>query len=722
MPLGVAIATGLFQLLFFDRWFSAMDEGHILYYADLVNQGGMLYRDATIYPLPGAFYLLAAFFDVFGPSNLVARWVVLVEFSLFVALLFLWMRRLVPERVALLAVFVLWLYRIWAFPHWQMYGYSTTALLLLVASAVILLRSLEQGSRPLLAAAGLLFGLGVFCKQDYSAAALLALLPTLWVAVRSSEQARRSSPVASLAVFLGPAALVGALAGLHFWQQGQLAWVVQITALRHFVGMASYDYPAFPALLPLFVQDPALRSAEGIANNLPALIFSADFLPTYRSWLFRETALYDTWAKLVIYGPLGLLAFGAVRLLRARASFRGEARIRDIAELLLFGFAFGLMVVAYFVKPQDYTHLAVLYWPLLLLSVLYLQDFAASSRLRGRVLVAALVVPVLVIGAYSARLVWKLRITHDTPVAGERAGIYVKPHEAALLDELVSYVQSETRPGDRVAIMPYFTILHFLADRQGPHAASYIVWPFPEYPDRDARVVEAMEAQDTALVLWSFTQFQGLPPASEYAAGIYDYLIQNFETDRIFNRDLFAYKMAALKREAASAQGRVLFDGRNGRVATVSERGPATRVPEAERARYSRAAKWPFRPVVTLRPSAQPRRTTLSRALRVPEKARLETAISVHPDEWFSIPPSWVRFEIAVLEAGKRELIFGRTLDPHRKLEDRGWFEIDLPLDSYAGRRVTLELSTSTQRALGEREGMAAFALPRLATPATFPP
>ena len=34
----------------------------------------------------------------------------------------------------------------------------------------------------------------------------------------------------------------------------------------------------------------------------------------------------------------------------------------------------------------------------------------------------------------------------------------------------------------------------FLADRDGPHAASYIVWPFPAYPDRDQRIIDAMEA------------------------------------------------------------------------------------------------------------------------------------------------------------------------------------------------------------------------------------
>ena len=68
-PALVCAATLLFQWPFFDRFFSAMDEGHMLYYAELVANGGHLYRDATIYPLPGAFYLLALIFEVFEPSG-----------------------------------------------------------------------------------------------------------------------------------------------------------------------------------------------------------------------------------------------------------------------------------------------------------------------------------------------------------------------------------------------------------------------------------------------------------------------------------------------------------------------------------------------------------------------------------------------------------------------------------------------------------------------------
>ena len=100
----VVFVVVAFQLPIFDRWFSSMDEGHVLLFSDLIAKGGDLYRDATLYPLPGAFYLLAQFFKLFGASILLTRWIVLVEFTLFVVGIFLLMRRLASPAAAFASV------------------------------------------------------------------------------------------------------------------------------------------------------------------------------------------------------------------------------------------------------------------------------------------------------------------------------------------------------------------------------------------------------------------------------------------------------------------------------------------------------------------------------------------------------------------------------------------------------------------------------------------
>ena len=111
--------------------------------------------------------------------------------------------------------------------------------------------------------------------------------------VPRAQRRRREALLPLFATFLLPAALVGALAGLHFWRAGLLGDVLQLTVLNHFVGIASYEYPAFPDLFPLFGQDPALRDVRGRAQYMPALLFTADSRAVRDSWLYQHTALYD---------------------------------------------------------------------------------------------------------------------------------------------------------------------------------------------------------------------------------------------------------------------------------------------------------------------------------------------------------------------------------------------------------------------------------------------
>jgi hypothetical protein len=717
-PLLVATVAFAFQLPFFDRWFSVMDEGHMLQFSDIVADGGMLYRDATSYPLPGAFYLLALAFRVFEPSILLSRWIVVLEFTAFVVVLFLLIRRLVSPPYAAFCVALLLLYRVWAFPHWQMYSYSTTALLVLSSSLLALTRFLTTGDRRLLALAGLLFGLGVFCKQDYGAAMLLGVSLTLIVYARNGPRASRKPLLPLFGCFLLPAAAVGAAAGLHFWMQGQLGFVFQLTVLNHFIGLSTYDYQSFPSLFPLFQQDPALRSPVGLYNNLPAIVSTADGPAAMASALYTGTAFYDTAIKALIYGPNLLILGGAVRLwrLRSELSSLGE-RDRYLTEFALFAVAATLALLITIYKPQDYLHLAVLYWAFLCLAVVYAHALLHGKRALTWLVALLLLAPAGAVVGYTGRLAWKLREMHSERVPGERAGIYAKPREARLLTELVEYIRANSSPGERVAAMPYFPIAQFLADRDGPHAASYIVWPFPEYPDRDQRIIDAMEETNTSLVIYNFTQFPNFPPVPEYAPQLFDYLVDHFEIDRVFNDAAFGYKLAGLRRQETHPRGRVLFGtaGDRGTLRVETPAGASREIPAGERSRWVEAGNWPFRPVLAVRPASLGRRSVLSLPVDVPAAgAVLQTAIGVHPDFWFRYPPSWVRFSIEVVSDGERRVLFTRSLDPHQVLEDRGWFDVDLSLDDYAGRTIALELATSTALPLGEDPLMGGWGAPTL--------
>ena len=705
--LGVAAVALAVQLPFYDRWVSFMDEGHILAFADVLAKGGELYRDAWLYPLPGAFYLLAGAFRVFGTSILVAREIVVVEFAVFVAAVFCVLSRLVRPSLALVGVGLLLVYRIWAFPHWQMYSYSTTALCVLAVALALVARALAGGGAGWLVAAGAAAGLGVVCKQDYGVAFLLALNAVVVVAARTSP--RPGGALRGLAALNAPALVVGAVLVLHYARQGLLAEMLRQTVVGHVVGLATFQYPGLPPLWPLFRQDPALRDTYGHIVWVPPIIYTVDWEPTRASWLYRDTAVWDTALKLFFYGPYALVAFGVLRCWRGRAAQRDATRrTAALTEVAVVAVAAAALLVVSVNKPRDWVHMAVLYWPFLMLLVAYGQAAGSRSRVLGAALAAAALLVVLPFGRYTVRLARELAIQHPTPLAAARGGIRVKPAEARVLDDAVAWAQEVAAPDQSVAVLPYFPVLSFLADRRAPHRSSWVVWPVPDHPDRDRQIIAAMEADRTPAVLYSVTQWPQFPRFEEYAAPIVDYLVEHFETERVFSPDPWGYILLGLGRRHGEPAGMPL-PVRSGRVVLVN--GDGSRQP-AEPATFA-LARWPFRDVMAIQPAAGGARRELVLPVAVPPGARLTTAVGVHPARWVGYPALAVTFRVTV----DGETMAERTLDPQRNVADRGWTELDVPLDRFAGRTVELGFSTAAERPEAQALEMGGFVLPRLVTP-----
>ena len=718
------ILTLLLQLPFFDLWFSFMDEGHMLQFADIARKGGEFYRDATFYPLPGAFHFLSLVFDVFGPSIRISRWVVALEFAAFATLAFLVLRRATASQSwAWLGVFAIWLYRVWSFPHWQMYSYSTTSLLVLLMAIWVLLLYLGKRDLRLLGLAGFLYGVGVLCKQDYGAAAGLAMGFTLWIFLATERTESRASVFQSILVFLLPAAAVGAATGLYYWQAGVLEDLLRFTVFNHFEGMGSYEYTEFPDLFPLFGRDAGNRTMHSVVNHLPAIIFTNDWQQARSHFLFTDTGLYDFLIKLYFYGPQLLLIGSGLKLWIRRDRFSGEGdpvlRQRILAEFIVFAFGSTLILLVWLNRPQDYVHLAVLYWPLILLAVIHAHDLLSGHRRRKWVALALVLVPALALVGYSGRLLHRFHSAHNTYLEGERAGVYVKPEEAVMLDEMVAHMRENSEPDEAVAVVPYFPMAHFLADRMGPHRSAYIVWPFPEIPDRDQAIVDAMEEKQVDLVIYNFTQFYSFDPVWEHAPVLFDYLVDNFELERVFSTMTWVQPPAALRREVDDGRPvgiPLMADDLQSLPLWIEEPGsPPRPVPPEVRSVYLEERAWPFRRVMALRPSSAGRKTVLSVPLEIPEEgARLETAIAVHPQWWSRIPPTWIEFDLS-LRAGDQVVDLHRQrLKPSARFEDRAWFDLDVDLSAWAGQSVVLEFANQSESAHGETRWMAGWEMPRL--------
>ena len=703
----VAIVAVAFQLPIFDRWFSHMDEGHVLLFADLIAKGGDLYRDATLYPLPGAFYLLAQFFDAFGASIRVSRWIVTVEFAVFAVFVFVWMRRAAGSLGAWAAVALLLGYRIWAFPHWQVYSYTTTCLLAIVAAVLCQLRWFDRRAPGWLVASGLLFGLAVYCKQDYGAAALLVLVFALAVDARRQG----TSFVRAAAVFVGAGAAVGACVGLYFFVQGILPDLLQQTVFNHVRGIGAFEYSTYPSRFPLFAQDAEIRSQAGVFAYFPGIVTTVDLESLRQNALFTDTFLYDVLLKLFYWGPYAFAAFALLRLAVAE---------RPIEEVLLAGFTVAFVLLLTFNRPQDFLHVAVLVWPMLCLVVVYLRSLFAYRRALAWGFVTLLAVSSLPGIAYTARGYALLREQNSALVEGERAGIRARPSEARMLGEVTAFMRENTAPDETVAVLPYFPIAHFLADRVGPDRSAYIVWPFPEFADRDRRIIRSMESKGTDVVVYNFTQFRTFPRMREFAPALFGHLVDHFETERVFTYDKSGFRLAGLRRSAVPEAPSALLDGalEDATLQLLSAEAPPFAISPRDREDWLRREPWPFRRALALRPAAAPRRTVVRLPLEARPGSVLETAVGLHPEKWFEMPSFETRFEIAILAEGERTVLAARTLNPHHDFADRAWFDVAAPLDRWAGQGVRLELSVSVDSPLGESLLVGGFAEPRIVTAA----
>jgi hypothetical protein len=278
-------------------------------------------------------------------------------------------------------------------------------------------------------------------------------------------------------------------------------------------------------------------------------------------------------------------------------------------------------------------------------------------------------------------------------------------------------LRSRTRPDEKVAVLPYFPLLSFLAQRDAPHPEMYTLWPVEYDPDRQRQVIEALETNAADVAIYSATQFVQLPRMREFAPQLFEYLVDHWEIDRVFSGRGMGYLLAGLRRSDAPAPGALLDVAGDAARLYVEEPGTGPRsVPEAARASYLRLELWPFRRVVALRPSCGSRRSVLVVPVDVPPRSRLRTAIGFDALHWYHYPPASVVYAIRVAADGERIALFERRLDPHVEPRDRGWIDVDLDLGRFAGRRIDLEFTTQCESPISRDAMMGGFEIPRLVT------
>ncbi|MEO2168904.1 MAG: hypothetical protein ABGY42_12450, partial [bacterium] len=533
---------------------------------------------------------------------------------------------------ALVFVWLVLCYRVWAFPHWQFYSYSLVAASLALVAAATLAARLRRESAWLRFLGGAWLGLTIAAKQDYGAMVsiafgLLFLFLPWTAATRRPRLGAALLPAAQ--VTLGAFAAVLPIAAFFAWQ-GALPAMIQQTVVFPFSVMSEFDYTRLPDIRPFFTQDPALRQQIGsYFPSLPATLWWKECAGCFAAnlntnGLYKDTALVDIALKLLYWSPLAITAVAVVataaRLRRERGAVL-PARLRG--QLVVVTLAIGFL--AAFSKPRDWVHLMMVFPPMLLaLAMLAERFWERAPSLVGRATRIWIVLTIVAISAVSVAMMVDMRRVFDYPLGGPRGFIFADRLNGPLVAEVLEWQAETVAPGVPLPVLPTQPAIAFLAERETA-GGFHMIWPM-QGGDRDATIIADIESRDVNHLLFSISQWGHLGSFGVMAPDLYRYLVENFEISRTFSLEPVGPIVAALER-----------------------RGPvAASTPLAELApnAFTQNA-WPFGRVLHQPVESAANARGIELRLRVPaEQPLLVLQAGLNPNRWFGAPVGPFDFRI----------------------------------------------------------------------------
>jgi hypothetical protein len=681
---------------------SVADEGAVLLMAADVLRGRLPYVDGFHYALPGVFYLAAAAFALAGESIETARALAAVVFGVACGATYGIMRWWWGRPGALLVVLLLVAYRVAAYPHWQMVGYATLAMTVVLVATWATGEAVRRGSAVGLFAAGMTAALAVLCKQDSGGAAVLALGVFVLLGTAGGWGLR----VRRACAFGAGGALVAAVFVGWLASQGVAAETFHQTVRLPLQGARSFEYLQQPALWPLFGRDMQIR--RHAFDYLPPLLLDLHFLWFLQSDLYHRSGIVDVLVKLVFWSPVFVAIAGVVAVGRGWRGAEDQAGVRALLLLVLLAVA----MRAAFNPPHDWIHLMVLYPPTLLLAAALL---AGPARRRGW-LRAGLAAVVLVSFGVAAVLVAQARERLDTPLVTPRGTVWGTGPQVRSVAAVIEALGRRADLGEPLAVFPYLPGINFLSGRP-PLSRYYVVWPAHVDAGRDAEVRRALDAHPQAPVVYSPSQFPGLPLFREFAPSIFGHLVHHYDIAEAVGGEPGGLSFLVLERRSLPAGEPLLGEAFAGaEVWRATGTDEAREVTGAARAALVAQDEWPFLPVlqVTVVPAG---RVAVRYAIRPEPGSRFETYYGIDPDRWQSDPEPEASFRVVIRDAAGVHPVFADDLATRRRPEDRGWKPVSVDLDPWAGRPVTLELEVAGTARTGRAVAVAGWGWPRLVPP-----
>lgn len=216
--------AGLAYMLFFSRYgIDIHDEGFHLYVSNMILKGLVPYRDFPIHSSPGSFFAQALIFKIFSPSLIVGRLSVVAIGTSIIILLFNITKYLVSSIYFAVIPSILFIF--WGVSHLRHPWYGWYGLLTGLLFAYFMLKYIKIKKNRYLFLAGLFCGITIFMKQNLGTACVVSygaflMIDTVFSKCFAGEKIRRFS-AQFFVFFLGCALSLGSVV-IYFYLKGAL--------------------------------------------------------------------------------------------------------------------------------------------------------------------------------------------------------------------------------------------------------------------------------------------------------------------------------------------------------------------------------------------------------------------------------------------------------------------------------------------------------------------
>ncbi len=514
--IGLIVFVGsLIYFLSYSRYGLAYDEGYLLDAVERLEDGQIIYRDFHHTYAPGRFYLVWAFFSIFGKNIMVERVIFAFLEATKCLLGFLIISDLGGGVFSLLAPILILI----APGPWHKVFFSTMGFL----SIYVVIKALKKGGFDFILA-GLVVGFAAVFRQDVAGFTAIALLISFFVYSRSKNEL--ATYLRSAGLFcLGCAIVILPVLG-YFWSKQALAPMVHKILKDGMLDNMTNRIP-YPGLLPRTSFDLVylgLILPVKIMFYLPFVAYAVMGLYLFRQLILRRIDL--VWAGLLIVLIVSLFAFN-------QSAWRSD--IGHLLQTSQYVFLLLAILAAILSKvlARRFDSRKVVTLLFLLPTLFYFWATAACISGLNRADISRrfnLEGISIVDSEYIGSVL--VRIGNDTNLEIERAPLIVSKEEASFISAIKRFLDENTSAGEYVLGIPQLQFIYFFFDRRNP--TKYAHYRRALDPREEDRYIEDVKRNNTRYILL-VEPYEGATigstkePFSVYARKVRCWILENYE-------------------------------------------------------------------------------------------------------------------------------------------------------------------------------------------------